>query len=396
MDKFALLAQIEALEQNLARVEQILGAKEIPEEFRDAVRFRFNRTLRKQTVPLSKLRERVQKGRIPPELAWSSFRMTRQESGPIFRECLEFLGGVVIRDKGLDKGICQVADELVRRYAQDTDVKWGRLTILGEEHFLDPVADIIRLRFPEWDVWNLPFTAHEFGHVVANEMAADEEKDFQDFLKEQGMDEQRKLYLNELFADAFATYILGPSYACASILLRFDPFAAYVDAEHHPSHAKRVYFIFEALEKMNSSLKGSGVLANGPYRDIIDGLKETWEDPLKEAAPSGGLSDEDKGLLNFWFSRIYDKSLDLEFGPTVMYAGWNAATMLSGELLKDKPVSAKLTGKEELRDVLNAAWHCRLYMAPDKAREIGDVAAQLCFMIVGGKPLLRPRPRRPV
>ena len=391
MDNFALLAQIEALEQNLARVEQILEAREIPEEFRDAVRSRFNRMLRKQTVALSKLRERVQKGKISPELAWSSFRMARQESGPIFRECLEFLGGVVIRDKGLDKGICQVTDELVRRYAQDTDVKWGRLTILGEEHFLDPVADIIRLRFPEWDVWNLPFTAHEFGHVVANEMAADEEKDFQELLK-QGLDEQKKSYLNELFADAFATYILGPAYACASILLRFDPSAAYADAEHHPSHAKRVYFIFEALEKINFSLKGSGVLAKGPYRDIIDGLKETWEDALKETEPGGGLGDEDKGLLKFWFSRIYDKSLDLEFGPTVMYAGWNAAKMLSGELLKARPASAKLTGTEELRDVLNAAWHCRLYNPPQKTREIGQAAAQLCFELAEPKPLLRQRP----
>src|SRR3989442_3403286 len=45
---------------------------------------------------------------------------------------------------------------------------WQSVLIVGEEQLDPSQADIIRLRFPACDIWNLPFTAHEYGYLVAH------------------------------------------------------------------------------------------------------------------------------------------------------------------------------------------------------------------------------------
>ena len=396
MDDLILSAQMDALEQNLASakgmLESILESKEKkgPDPatsglLKTRITGRIKR-LKSIREGLEKILQDASKDEKEREqaltTAWKDYAAVRRQSRGIFKECHDFLSGIAVRDrhKQPDKRIdiiCCVADELLTRCAKDLDVKGHTVTIPGEEPFSPTLARIIRLRFPEWDVWNLPFAFHEFGHVVA-----DETKDFQDFLKEQDSDEQRKSHLNELFADAFATYMLGPAYACASILLRFDPSTAYEEEEEHrASYAKRVYFILETLKKMDASLAGSGLFARGPYEDIIHKLQDAWEIALKGARPSDGLTEEDKDLLDLLFTKIYEI---LDFEVLVMYDDerWTIAQGLSGQLLKDKPASEKLTGREELRDVPNAAWHCRLNNPPEKAREISRQAAELCKEII--------------
>lgn len=390
MDDLILSAQMDALEQNLGSVEKILDSEEIKERF-PAISRLLKKTIRGRIKSVKRIRENLetilkdagkddQTKEKALATAWKKHTDVRRKSREVFRECHDFLSGIAVRDKHkqLDErieAICCVADKLLTRYATDLDVRWSSVTIPGEEPLSATLARIIRLRFPEWDVWNLPFAFHEFGHVVANET-----KDFQDFLKEQDSDDQRKSHLNELFADAFATYMLGPAYACASILLRFDPRTAYEEEEHRASYARRVYLILETLKKMDATLAGSGPFAKGPYEDIIHKLQDAWTSALKGARSSGRLADEDKNLLDSWFTEIYD-ILDSEV--LIMYEGWSTAETLSGELLKAKPASKKLTGREELRDVPNAAWHCRLYKASrDKVSEVSRRAAELCEPII--------------
>src|SRR6185503_8084314 len=96
-----------------------------------------------------------------------------EESQEVFCECLEYIGGLALRDRGFDQRICDIGDHLIVSCAKDwNNLKWQSLTILAaQERLGQTMARIIRLRFPEWTIWTLPFTAREFAHVAfhANE-----------------------------------------------------------------------------------------------------------------------------------------------------------------------------------------------------------------------------------
>ena len=159
---------------------------------------------------------------------------------------------------------------------------------------------LIRIRFPVCGIWDLPIVAHEFGHFAAaritvSEGGADRVLPFARFVDEY-LDENRNLgnewrdYLSEYFADCFATFVLGPSYACTSLLLRFDIGTAYAEADMlHPSYAKRAHAILCLLRRMDAEADSAGDFtgAVGRTRPAMAGGAEIG---LAENQPRGGRS----------------------------------------------------------------------------------------------------------
>jgi hypothetical protein len=135
------------------------------------------------------------------------------------------------------------------------------------------------------------------------------------------------------------------------------------------------------LQRVNDDLVGPGVLHSGPYSYVIEVLGEIWKGALKGNALGSWLSNDKKDFRMRWTDEIY-RILDREFGPNVMYTDWNKAITLSGELIKDKSASSKLTGDEKMRDVINGAWFCRLNNPPERSKDIGKISVDLSFELI--------------
>ena len=413
-----LTARLEVLKQNLSRVDHSqpqlksmeLKHFEVSEGLWEGLDATIGKQARKQLIDLDKiqatLREAEQKGKASAKddlrEAWRCYAEVYEQSQEIFGEYLEFIGGLTFRDKGLDERICLIADELVRKCAKEsTGIPWQSLTVLApHEAVTKTLARIIRLRFQEWTIWTLPFTAHEFGHVVIRES---EVKDFvekevetelqrlpQDEATEQAKRLAKRLaesHLDEFLADAFATYTMGPAYACAAILLRFNPSVAYTDDNEHPSDAKRAHVVFSMLKLMDND---AGKLL--PYKYVIERLEKEWEDALDRAGPSGALKAEDrkclKGLVKYIWNSFYLCLLPPARYPHTGEEGWNVAEKWcdtwSEQLKSGQDLSISVSHIHKLRDVLNAAWLYRIYN-PDNVKEIKEIAEaayDLCEKII--------------
>src|SRR5262245_61810908 len=161
--------------------------------------------------------------------AWRSYAEIYQESRQVFSEYLDVIGGLAMRYNSLDEEICCIADELIKRCSRESiGTPWNSLSVLAtQETFTKTLARLIRLRFPEWTIWALPFAAHEYGHVVAAdnedierfletevERVAKDDAEYQAATDKQARERVgRRInkHLNVLFADAFATYTMGPA-----------------------------------------------------------------------------------------------------------------------------------------------------------------------------------------
>ena len=211
-------------------------------------------------------------------------QLTYKESPEIFSEYVDFLRGMALRSTGLDSEICKISDELIKKCKEAGNVGWqSSITIPDQKEALKTtLARIIRMGFPEWSIWTLPLTAHEFGHVVASEKI---EKISGNQFEAMSLPKDN---VEEYIADAFATYVMGPAYAYAAILMRFDPFLACFDKWEweypSPSCAKRAFVILRILEKMQEKASRDDPAANKEtYNDVITGLRKEWRAALIQA-----------------------------------------------------------------------------------------------------------------
>jgi hypothetical protein len=220
------------------------------------------------------------------------------------------------------------------------------------------MARIIRLGFPEWTIWTLPLAAHELGHVVAVGRIAP-------LLEKESAAGFDKYHIQLCFADAFATFVIGPAYACAAILMRFDPLAA-INPEDKRLMLKRAECVLRMLEGMN---KAAG--QTNPYGGIIQRLRAEWqdavdqaaanlsEDPLQELEGSALTEDEISHVCRVanFMTTTFGK------GRGFPYTGWRVSSEWAKKLAADGGASIQPGRLEiDLRYVPNAAWRLRLDM----------------------------------
>jgi hypothetical protein len=297
-----------------------------------------------------------------------------QDSQLIFEEYVDFLGGLTLRDAFVDLGICQIADDLIAKWEKDAVTAWGSLTIPAHRETMEvSAARIIRLGFPEWTIWGLPLTARGFGDVVIAER-----EELKQYIIDHSADEKARIHLHNFLADAFATYAMGPAYVYAAILLRFDPRSAYDDKRDEPPGAKRAYVMFTMLEQMKEAALETAFV--DPYSDIIKKVREEWEAALLQVKASGSLPATEEEQLKQWVTYFF-KYLKSNTYDEALYSRelWSRIEDLSKELLRDD-IDAIDLDKYELRDVLNAAWACRVNQKDDTAA-IAKAAGKLCERI---------------
>lgn len=276
------------------------------------------------------------------EDGWSAYLKLKTELMPsLSSELLAIIGGVYLIKANLDHmgnfegdsgqqdrqptmSFSEMAQTLVEDLATRGGKGWAPVLIVGEERLGHSVAEIIRLRFPACDIWHLPFTAHEYGYLVAQirppdllgqfrahvqnnvdprhhtenlhppdrscflkaiqrlwdnyyDLKSDEERVNFSKVHEQdviALGKQQDTHLCRLFADAFATFFIGPAYVHALLHLRFIPDKTlYEPSAAMPPFADRFVFALETLKWM----------INGPFLDPKD--KPQFEDEIYE--PTG-------------------------------------------------------------------------------------------------------------
>lgn len=324
---------------------------------------------------------------------WQRFDTVSRQSQAVFRECLEVLGGLAFRDKKLDRNICRVADELIAHCARTISGRPSLTVPAPEEALNRTLGRIVRVPFPQWTIWTLPFTAHEYGHVVVNEQEPLRNV-FQSAVEAWMADEaapaspeavqRARAHVGEFFADGFATYTLGPAYACAAVMARFTPSAPSPGGDEAPSCAARARIIFGMLRRMDAAEGG----LMRPYGQVVDHLEDAWRRLLERASPEAPAVPPDAPLDRLVGTMWH--TFTREFYPPARYpageSGWKVAVEWSAGWQKaiqdQQPLSLPAIDVESrLRNVLNAAWLCRLG-APGACSDIQQAAERLCEAIL--------------
>src|SRR5262249_23195233 len=151
----------------------------------------------------------------------------------------------------------------------DPNYPWLALPATRHDAVAKTLARIVRVGFPQWTIWALPFTAHAFWHVIARH-------DFQKVLEQD--DEPIPERFQTCLGDAFATFTMGPAYAYAAFYLLLSPLDA--DASKNPSGVgddTRAQAILEMLKWMSDTDADIG------YGDVTKNLRSMWKTALAQA-----------------------------------------------------------------------------------------------------------------
>jgi hypothetical protein len=302
---------------------------------------------------------------------WQDYGDANLKSQDIFAEYVDFLGGMALRDIGFDEGISRTAEDLIRTYTTNQPPQYPWLALPGarREALARTLARIVRVGFPEWTIWALPFTAHAFWQVIAR-------YDFATDLKLDGQPVPERF--QSCLGDAFATYNMGPAYAYAAFYLLLSPLEAYAQAGADTAgDDSRARAILEMLVAMSSG-ETEGDLPG--YAGVADSLKTMWTAALTQAGAGAATpaTENDNQAIPKLVASLLGLLGECECSSFTS-AQWDQVEVPE-QLKADRPLQVG-----ELRSVLNGMWKARVDPA---AKDIKDLAAKVRDRIMKKKTLL--------
>ncbi|MEV4616165.1 hypothetical protein AB0K43_26755 [Kitasatospora sp. NPDC049258] len=323
-------------------------------------------------------------------VAWQKLAAIQEQSEDIFRECLELMGGLTFRERDLDNQICTFADELINECARSVGRMLTTIAIPAHNGGRHAGArHIAHVQFPEWDVWTLPLVTFEYGQV-----AITDRPEIDAFARKSAIDVHHGLGADQdvieeriraLLSDAFATYTLGPAYACALMLLRLDFVAP--DPDCREFVAQRVAMVRGILAR----------IADGDVADLHDKLGKHWDQALHLVLGTDPGAADPLERLALDPATVFD-TFNWFFLPQAAYAvdDWDTAVQWGSRWCKElrdpklSPAVPAVAPINRLRDALNASWYARIH-EPAWVTEGADVTRELCQQIID----IRGRTRRP-
>jgi hypothetical protein len=325
-------------------------------------------------------------------LTEKNYFKSRDEIESFFSEYVDVLRGVALRNAGFRDNdsqlgdIFKIADQLPRLWPPIDGWEWQSLAVPSlTELNRKSQAYMLRIGFPEWTIWALPFVQNEFGHVFVARTPG------------LATTAPGKEYEAGLLADALATIQTGPAYACAALLLRLDP--ADRTAASSPGAAVRSATILVTLDRI-AKLSGTPPLAT-----LTDRLRTEWRDAV--AVAGGDLGAFDAAMSDPTVQRAADRareSLKVVFGsgpgglprPPSWAEHWATISQWA-ELLRDgRAGEINVTGVIDSSEnkpfalvfLLDAAWLARVGPTPagdapeDKLDVIAAGAIQTMLEVV--------------
>lgn len=280
--------------------------------------------------------------------AWQDYwRDIYTPSRELFGDYVDLMRGLAIRDSKLDNEICELADEMISKWSL------GRISLTIPVKFValeSTVARIIRLGYLDWSTWSLPMVAREVSYVIHSREVA--KSTINDYIYGQASgDKQKEIHLRDYLADIFATYVMGPAYAYASVYLRFEPpHSTHANGGHIPD-SHRAEAIFNMLEWMS---KEKGFV----FDEIINELRSDWQKFLIMAGSPDQIEQQEKDQITAWVEDlaqcVYDND---EGGQMYSVNQWHRAGNLKRNFEKTRSFNPEST--DDVRNILNSAWLVR-------------------------------------
>lgn len=357
----------------------------------------------------------------------------------IFQECLDLICGLAFRSNDFGANICQFADELIVSFARGFYFETSHPTVPASREVLTlTLSRVLRHRYSEWSVWSLPLIVHDFGHIVwqhkdfkwlrdaspdilsrlaacdpeltsfdekiLKDAVADADAEVKEEAKRRAAESRAPIEtqaaeralndLQEYFADAFGTLVMGPAYPCAAIHVRLNPeFPGDEPGGEHRTDHERAEVILSFLEKMN---KLTDTL-DKPYTGTLLRLRADWDAMVKQAnigrsRDPAAWAEKQKAvnLVIDWLWEKFQSRRSLweaiypnKSGSAVMEEGWNIATSWRDSLLKDEV--PEVPDNRMLRDALNAGWACRIVpeaLDPKRPEQLEKRVVGICDKII--------------
>jgi hypothetical protein len=302
-------------------------------------------------------------------------------------DALSAYEGALARTRRLDSGLCTVAERLLDEVAAPHPHWRGLPVIPGEADSYTHTSGLIRLRFPPESVWGLPLVAHELGHHVAMTLTRTDgdglhqtvRRPVLDLADEEGQrydDGSARSHLLELFADVYATWVVGPAYLAALMALRLDPGRAMVSTVQHPAAAARVTACLATVDRLDPA---AGLFH--PHRKAAQRLAQDWDSRVRGAPGATRRLGRDyetverrlPELLDICARQAGDARVDPARLPT-----W-ADRLRPG-------VRPRVEPGDRVVDVVSATWRSRT-LKPPQPGELPNLAATAlaaCTQIAGG------------
>jgi hypothetical protein len=303
---------------------------------------------------------RTRLARIPDDSAWNELAKVRGSIAEIKQEALAFVQGALLRERSLDKGIGVVSERLLAELLERTGEERRVLLALSDNEFFKHTVSMVRGRFPDVTVWNLPVLAHELGHHVAATLAHTDPALREDYrpvaayLSEEADNEASfanvdravaLAHLHELFADVYATYVLGAAYPLNMIMLSASPDVFGASSRSHPSWSRRVHTIRAVADVL-----GVGGAGAAGYRDLAGTISTLW----REIA--GDSTDTERAVAELQAGAMVGLLVEHAF-PRARYDMPERVNEIVID--PDQPFVAPAEGMT-FTDVLNAAWRWRI------------------------------------
>jgi hypothetical protein len=310
----------------------------------------------------------------------------------VFAASVELLGGIALRDARLNAEVCELAEVLLTMIRSTQAHRWAMLG--GQTSILMRLRNVIRLPFPQWSVWHLPFAVHELWQV--------EEDNFRELKRRLQATQAAALSepdIDQRMADACSTYVLGPAFAYAAITLSFNPsdprFDRRVDAicamlthmtdqEGGDSYKQKVAGMIESEWKLAAAAARQAAPATkiGPGDQFVRRLRDALMNELGTQGQQDAVWaawDRAVATLHTLPTEPSEATDDFERLCAPLAAALQAAGFLSfpqtawHKVKKDwKSVLEPNSPERDLRHVLNAAWEARID-AEVKARHLSEM-----------------------
>lgn len=299
----------------------------------------------------------------------------RTSVAEVGEEIRAMLAGLALRDRGVGRRCCVIADALVAELTSAAGMRWQGLTVPGAADRANARTGLVELRFPATDFWSITTVAHEVGHLLARAPHLGPRPGAGNPIKRVIAGEPA-VQREELFCDFYATYVLGSAYPAFMIGTELDPVAArpmlpFTDrsttAASHPSPDKRVFVMLATLAEMDVR---AGPFA-GEFAAARATLTTSWQARLTGDA-TGPDDESTTTVLTHFLRRLWS-----EAAPAL---GAPAATSMAARNLPSAlraaagpPLGAVNLAELELSQVVTAAWRARAMVA-DQA-SVDQIAA---------------------
>jgi hypothetical protein len=385
------------------------------------------------------LEEKADSG-VDKAILWSDLDSLAHKCQAVIETQLEFLGGVAIHKgitasgNGFDAGFATRAQKWLNSIRDSIGLNLPLSVIVGQGPLLEIDMGLVRVSFLDWDLWHLPLLGRSLGFLAAKEQrkdmidsliapvqklfqtvpaepppdlelflpdvmqiwrgyryaTTDSEKEkfrqnHQNRLKE--IATWQETYLKHLFADMFATAILGPVYALAVFVLELD----YRNPEQYglenpdliedretaprflPTSVQRAAAILATLKAMDQDKKRPSY-ERSPYQSIIQELESLWQSALQSTNQIDTLTSTYQSFKG-WHQSFYQEGIQ---GLIGMHLGNTEEIWKQGQFwykaLRGK--GQKPTSPVTITEITTAIWLHQLDY-PDRANKVCSLAEQL-------------------